>query len=124
SVAASRYGTALGDIAAQIPAGRRHEARASLAGALQVADGLPGSIGRALTLAAREAFVDGLHVAAAVGAALAAVVVVVVLRYLPRSAHHQGGLHGGIESLEVTSELGVGGVMPVVADGEAGDDEA
>lgn len=63
--------------------GDAHEARQGLAGAVTVADRLPGGLGRQVLTAARSAFTDGLDTVAWVGATLlicAAVASVTLLR--------------------------------------------
>ena len=62
-------------------------ARDSLGGAIAVAASLPEALGAALVTAAQIAFVDALHVVAAVSAVLAAVAAVAVayaLRSVPK----------------------------------------
>jgi DHA2 family multidrug resistance protein-like MFS transporter len=51
-----------------VPVELAEAARDTLGGAIQVAEQLPGSLGPALIDAAREAFIQGLHVAAAISA--------------------------------------------------------
>lgn len=84
SLAASRYASGLaGPLRALAPAARA-TARSSLAGALQVAGTLPRAAGVALARTADLSFVSGFHLAGVVGAALAALSAVIVVRYLPR----------------------------------------
>jgi EmrB/QacA subfamily drug resistance transporter len=84
SLAASRYASGLaGPLRALTPAARA-TARSSLAGALQVAGSLPRAAGAALARTADLSFVSGFHLAGVVGAALAALSAVIVVRYLPR----------------------------------------
>ncbi len=83
SIAASEYGGRLAGLIAKFPAASRHQVRSSLAGALQVAHGLPRATGPALAQQAKVAFVDGIHLACVISAALAVAAGAVVLRYLP-----------------------------------------
>lgn len=69
-----------------------HAAEESIGRAHEVAEGLPGALGDALTAAARHAFVDGLHAVLLVGIALmaaAALLAAVALR--PRDAAPAAG---------------------------------
>ena len=97
SIAASRYTARAGDVIARLPAGARHEADSSLAGALSAAARLPRSSALAVQSGARLAFLDGLHLACLSGVGLALVAAVVVLRYLPPTA---GSIHPADESAE------------------------
>jgi len=45
-----------------------------------------------------------------VGAVLAVIAAVVVVRNLPRVLAPEGALHGAVESMETVAELGLGGV--------------
>ncbi|MFI6943210.1 MFS transporter [Streptomyces sp. NPDC050418] len=68
---------------AQVPSSAPAEARETLGGAVAVAQSLPGKAGDALLVAAREAFTNGMHVAAMVGVSVllvAAATAVVTLR--------------------------------------------
>ena len=125
SIAASQYSAKVEPLVANLPASVRSTATSSIAGAIQTANGLQGAAGRALTLGAQHAFVDGVHFAVTVGAVLAAIASVVVFRYLPRVLAPEGALHGPVESLENVAELGLGGVPPEVAepDSETESDE-
>jgi MFS transporter, DHA2 family, multidrug resistance protein len=116
SIAASQYSAKVEPLVAALPASVRSTATSSIAGAIQTANGLHGAAGRALTFGAQHAFVDGLHFAVTVGAALAAVASVVVYRYLPRVLAPEGALHGPVESVETAAELGLGGVPPALAE--------
>ena len=84
SLAASRYASGLGGPLRALAPAARATARSSLAGALQVAGTLPRAAGAALARTADLAFVDGFHLAGIVGAVLAALSAVIVVRYLPR----------------------------------------
>jgi MFS transporter, DHA2 family, integral membrane protein len=119
SIAASQYSAKVQPLVATLPASIRSTATSSIAGAIQTANGLRGAAGRALTLGAQHAFVDGLHFAVTVGAVLAAIASVIVYRYLPRVLAPEGALHGPVESLENVAELGLGGVPPDFAETES-----
>ena len=119
SIAASQYSAKVQPLVASLPASIRSTATSSIAGAIQTANGLRGAAGRALTLGAQHAFVDGVHFAVTVGTVLAAIASVVVYRYLPRVLAPEGALHGPVESLENVAELGLGGVPPEVAETES-----
>ena len=70
-----------------LTAGARSAAGDSLGAALQLATGLPGPLASRLTAAARDAFVNGMHVAllgSAGFAALVAVAALVTLRHVPK----------------------------------------
>jgi EmrB/QacA subfamily drug resistance transporter len=114
SIAASHYSTTVAPLVSTLPSEARSRAESSLAGAIDVARGLPAGAGRVLTLGAQDAFVGGVHLAVTVGAALAVLAAVVVLRNLPRVIAPEGALHGPIESIETVAELGLGGVPPAV----------
>lgn len=116
SIAASQYSAKVEPLVAGLPASVRSTATSSIAGAIQTANGLHGAAGRALTFGAQHAFVDGVHFAVTVGAALAAIASVVVYRYLPRVLAPEGALHGPVESVETAAELGLGGVPPALAE--------
>jgi EmrB/QacA subfamily drug resistance transporter len=123
SLASSRYGSALAPSLKGLSPAARSASRASIAGALRTAAALPRGAARTLTLASQHAFVDGIHLAVAVGALLAAVSAVLVLRYLPHQLAPEGALHGPVEAMEDVAELGLAGVPPVFADGD-GDEGA
>lgn len=74
------------DAPAGVPAEAVRAARDTLGGAAEVAGRLPGELGDALLTGAREAFVGGMHLAAATAAAVtltAAVLTAVLLRRTP-----------------------------------------
>lgn len=90
-------GTAVyrGAVANDLPAGIPSEAAAAahdtLGGAVEVAQQLPDGMGVALLDVAREAFVQGLHIAASISgvvAIVAAIIAVVVFRGVAGSAQH------------------------------------
>ena len=72
------------------PAAFATPARASIAGALRVADGLPGRAGAILRAGAEAAFIDGIHLAVTVGALFAFSAALLVWRFLPRTLSHDG----------------------------------
>lgn len=86
------------ELASGLPAGIPSEvaaiARNTLGGAVSVAGQLPHELGLALLEAARTAFVHGLHIAAAVSAAVAtvaAIAAVVLLRHVPARSQLEPG---------------------------------
>jgi DHA2 family multidrug resistance protein-like MFS transporter len=92
-------GTAVyrGDLAHHLPAGVPPQAaeiaRNTLGGAVGVAGQLPEPLGSALLGIARDAFVHGLHLAAAISAAVAigaAIMVVILLRRVPARSELEG----------------------------------
>ena len=100
----------------RVPGDTGHAARTSLADAIATAAKLPSAAGQALKLGAEHAFIDGIHLAVTAGAALAVTAAVVVYRFLPRQLAHETALHGPLESVEDTVELGLAGVLPAFAD--------
>jgi hypothetical protein len=121
SVAASHYSHALGGAVAGLSGADRTTASGSLAGAMRVADTLPGRAGTDLTHAAQSSFVSSLHLSTSVGAVLALIATGLVLRYLPRTLSH-GAAHSAVEALEATAELAIGGGYPITEDELDGDD--
>jgi len=109
SIAASEYGGRLAGLISRVPAASRHQARASLAGALQVARALPRATGPTLAQAAKVAFVDGIHLACIIGAALAVAASGVVLRYLPPGVATGRSAHEPAEAGEAGGAGGAGG---------------
>jgi EmrB/QacA subfamily drug resistance transporter len=116
SIAASRYRVSIGPALKGLVPADQSAAKSSIAGALNVASSSGRGAGDALTTAARHAFMSGVHLAVFIGASLAIVSAGIVFRYLPHSLRHEGALHGALESLEDTAELGLGGTPPVFAD--------
>jgi EmrB/QacA subfamily drug resistance transporter len=108
SLAASRYSHSIDGAIDTIPASAQAATKSSLAGALDAARGLAPADARAVTSAASQAFVSGIHFAVTVGAALAVTAAVVVYRYLPHKATHESASEAG----EHMAELGVGGNLP------------
>lgn len=113
SLAASRYGPAMASLTTNLPAAAQSAADSSLAGALAVAQQLPAEVGQPLAAGATDAFVDGIHLAVTVGAALAWIAAAVVVRYLPRHLAHDAGPVDATDAVEDVLELGLAGVEPV-----------
>ena len=116
SVAASQYTHHVDRLTANLSPATQVAARTSLADALSAAHKLPTQAGRVLTAGAERAFIEGIHLAVTAGAILALVAAAVVTRYLPRDLAPETSLHGPIEAMEATAELGLGGVLPAFAD--------
>ena len=95
----------------------------SIAGALRVADTLPGHAAPVLTAGSKGAFVSGLHFAALCGALLALCAGLIVLKFLPHSLVPEGAVRGPVESMEDMAEFGIAGGMPMFADSPTDDDE-
>lgn len=114
SLTASHYTSALGPAIVGLDPAAQGNARGSLAGALREAAKLPAAARQALGDAARQAFVDGIHVAVTVGGAAAVIAAIAVLRFLPDQVVHEGALHSSVESLEATADAMIGGAMPIV----------
>ena len=104
SLAASRYASGLGGPLRALAPAARATARSSLAGALQVAASLPRAAGATLARTANLAFVDGFHLAGVVGAALAALSAVIVVRYLPRRLTQSDALPMDLDLEELALE--------------------
>ncbi|MDQ5825355.1 MAG: MFS transporter [Chloroflexota bacterium] len=86
-------GAVANDLPAGIPAEAAATARETLGGAVGVAQQLPDQMGVALLEVAREAFVQGLHIAAGISgvvAIVAAIIAVMVFRGVSGSAQHAG----------------------------------
>ncbi|MCU1453869.1 MAG: hypothetical protein JWN46_2015 [Acidimicrobiales bacterium] len=118
SLAASQYAGRVDGLTANLPAAARAASRTSLAGALQTAAQLPAQIGRPLTQGAEVAFIDGVHLAVTVGAVLAVLAAVIVLRYLPHRVTHGHGhpADGARDAAEHVAEVGLAGVPPAFGD--------
>src|SRR3954453_13452142 len=110
SIAASRYASVVEPALHGLSSADQASARTSIAGALHVASTLPPAAGDVLASSAQHAFVDGIHLAVIVGAALALVSAVIVWRKLPHSLTQSGALHGTTEALEEVAAIGLGGV--------------
>jgi len=116
SIAASRYSGRMTHLLTGLSPADRSTARASIAGALHVAQSLHGTTRTTLVAGAHDAFVGGLHLAVLVGAALALLSAAIVYRYLPHSLAPHGAMHGPLEAFEEAAGLGLGGVPPVFSD--------
>ena len=120
SIAASRYGSGIGDAVARLAPADQAAARTSLGAALQAASHLPSDVAGQLVSASQQAFVDGIHVAAFAGACLAASAALLVWRFLPRHIEQHGALESAAAAAEDVAELALAGVPPVFADTGAG----
>jgi MFS transporter, DHA2 family, multidrug resistance protein len=101
-------------VPAGVPVEAANAARDTLGGAVEVAGQYPGQIGATLIDAAREAFTQGLHVAAgisAVGSIGLALLVVTLLRGARTGSESEAQPH-----LEPDEALETGAVVPLVAD--------
>jgi EmrB/QacA subfamily drug resistance transporter len=83
SLLAGRFTSSVAGAVPGLPPAAREAAEGSIGGALAVAESLPKEVGSQLVSVARQAFVDGLSLAAIVGAAVVFVAAFVVKRYLP-----------------------------------------
>lgn len=124
SVAASQYADRIDSLTTGLAPGVQEAARTSLAGALRASTEVPGEAGRMLAAGAQASFIDGVHLAVTVGAILAAISALIVLRFLPRQVSHEGATHGALESTEDTAELGIAGTLPVFADTSIDDERS
>ena len=95
SLVTSTYTSSLNGNVAALPESLREVARSGLAGALGVAEQL-GPNGTALASAAKSAFVDGLGVAALVGAAVVFTAAVAAWHLLPSSHELSAGSKPGV----------------------------
>jgi hypothetical protein len=77
------HGTAA-DLLHRLPPSAVAAARGSLGGALGLGQQLPGQLAHLLSVAARDAFVAGMHIAMLTGAVAAAVGVMIALLLMPR----------------------------------------
>jgi EmrB/QacA subfamily drug resistance transporter len=101
SLAASRYTNSIGHALDLLPPGSRGTARTSLGGALDAANKLDPTAARGVTLAAKHAFVNGIHFAVTIAGCLAATAAVVVLRFLPHQASHESpALVASVDSIK------------------------
>jgi EmrB/QacA subfamily drug resistance transporter len=106
SLAASRYSDSVNHALDSVPAASRASARSSLAGAIEAANKLHQPAGGVVRLAAQHAFVAGIHFAVTIAACLAALAVLVVLRFLPHQTSHETS----VEAAQHRSDLGAPGV--------------
>jgi EmrB/QacA subfamily drug resistance transporter len=111
SLAATRYTHSLNHALTGLSGTDQSQARGSLAGALDVAGNLRGVSSRALTDAAHQSFVNGVHLAVTGGALLTGLAAFAVARYLPRDLTHEGAVHGPVTALENAEALGLAGVL-------------
>jgi MFS transporter, DHA2 family, integral membrane protein len=115
SIAASRYRSIIEPALTGLAPADQSAAQNSIAGALNVA-----SSGRAdsaaLTTAAQDAFMAGIHLAVYIGASLAVLSAGIVYRYLPHSLLPKGAIRSPLESAEDVAELGLAGTPPIFAD--------
>ncbi len=117
SVAASKYANTLAGPVKHLTPAQQASAQGSLADALHTASQLGPAAGKALTTAANNAFVDGVHLAVTVGAIMALFSAACVLKWLPRNLSHQeGAVSDPVEALEEAAEFGVAGGFPITAD--------
>jgi hypothetical protein len=116
SIAASKYSATVDPLTADLPPRLQDAARGSVAGAVRVANALPGPAGRLLRAGADLAFVHGLHLAVGVGGLLAFSAAAIIFRYFPHVVAHEGAMAGPREAIEEVAELGLGGIPPVFAD--------
>lgn len=77
--------TMAADLPAGVPAAEATLARDTLGGAVEATAQLPAEVGTALLGTAREAFTQGVHVIAVIGAVLMAGAIILVLTLLPRT---------------------------------------
>jgi MFS transporter, DHA2 family, multidrug resistance protein len=89
-----------------VPADASATAEDTLGGATEAVDGLPGDLGETLLGAAREAFTQGLQVAALTGAAVAVATAILAVVFLRRL-----GPRSGEESAPRAPEAAVGAVQ-------------
>jgi len=85
SVVTSQYTSGLAGVLGQLPDQARAVADSGLAGALAVAGGVGGTQGELLADAAKQAFVDGLNLAAAIGSVVVFLAAAAAWRLLPRT---------------------------------------
>jgi Na+/melibiose symporter-like transporter len=118
SIAASRYAAKLQPSVRGMNVADRAAARTSLGSAIETAHRIGGRAGERLLSGAQHAFVSGIHTAALGGSALALIAALTVLRFLPRQIAQHGAERSAVSAMEETAELGVAGVLPVIADAE------
>ena len=112
SLAATRYDNSLGHSLTRLTPAQRSKARESLAEAMNVASKLHGTAARALTAAAKDSFVNGVHLAVEGGAILVGLSALAVARYLPRDLTHEVAGPDALEALEDTEAPGLAAVLP------------
>ena len=116
SLVTSQYGTSLAPAIGGLPAQARAIADSGLAGALKVAEQIGGSAGGSIADAARGAFVDGIALAAVVGAAVVLLAAVAAWFLLPSS--HIVASHGGAGPIDPTDPHHANAAGDVVDEGE------
>ncbi|MEQ1787760.1 MAG: DHA2 family efflux MFS transporter permease subunit [Acidimicrobiales bacterium] len=107
SLVTSTYTASIGDAVSGLSGAERSAAESGLVGAFGVAQRL-GAEGGALVDAAKQAFVDGIGVAAITGAVVVAIAAVLSYRLLPHGTQGSGGADGaaepGPDAVAVTGE--------------------
>jgi MFS transporter, DHA2 family, multidrug resistance protein len=116
SLAASEYTRSMHAVLQTVPASARGQISSSLAGALDQAKSLDPTVAHNVVTSASQSFVNGIHFAVTIGAALAVIAAGVVLRYLPHEAVHESPA----EAVEHTAEVGIGGTPTTPLAAEAG----
>lgn len=108
SLVTSRYASSLAGSVEQLPAVARDRASEGLAGALQVAERIGGEVGAQIQVAAQQAFVDGIGLAAMVASVVVLAAAVVAWFQLPSShlAPTPGGPVAGTPEDAATSSAG------------------
>ena len=95
SVGTALYRAEVADtLPADVPAAAADAARDTLGGAIAIAESLPAAIGDAVAMAAQVAFVDALHLVAAVAAIgefITAALYAAALRSVPARSEPDGG---------------------------------
>jgi DHA2 family multidrug resistance protein-like MFS transporter len=105
SIGVAVYRSELADAVPRgVPAGPSATAEDTLSGATEAAEGLPGDVGEELLDTAREAFTQGMQVAALTGAAVAVATAVLALVFLRRPGPDE-------ESVPRAPEAAVGAVQ-------------
>jgi DHA2 family multidrug resistance protein-like MFS transporter len=98
SVGTALYRAEVADkVPAAVPVAAADAARDTLGGAIAIAQSLPAALGDAVVAAAQLAFVDALHLVAAVaavGALITAIVAAAALRSVPARSEPTGGIVG------------------------------
>ena len=94
SIAASQYVSTLRGSISRLPGDVSRAAEASVGGAMQISDNLPGRAGADLADAAGAAFVDAMGLAYLVAAAVAVIAAAVVAKYLPSHDSKDRGVPG------------------------------
>jgi DHA2 family multidrug resistance protein-like MFS transporter len=111
SIGVAVYRTALdGGVLARLPVEAAQTARDTLGGALEVAARVRTQVGPELIDVARDAFTQGLHLAAAISAGLSVVLAVVVVTTLRHA--RLGEAHGSDETIDAVDDT----ALPAVVD--------